>query len=64
MEKCREILDHQNASFLTGIVPHSAALGNIAEEKFRNSEFVDIAYFEPFYLKDFIATVSKKGLKV
>ncbi len=31
----------------------------IAEEKFREGHFEDVAYFEPFYLKDFVATVPK-----
>lgn len=62
IDKCRTYLDHPNAVFLQDIYPTSTALGNIAEEKFMNSGFEDIAYFEPFYLKDFIATVSKKGL--
>jgi len=36
----------------------------IALEKFNNKEFEDVAYFEPFYLKDFIAGVPKvKGLR-
>jgi tRNA threonylcarbamoyladenosine biosynthesis protein TsaB len=64
MEKCKEVLDHPHAYFLEDIAPHSSALGCIAEHKFIHCEFEDIAYFEPFYLKDFIATVSKKGLKV
>ena len=33
-----------------------------ATEKFRAGAFEDVAYFEPFYLKEFIATVSKKNL--
>jgi len=64
MEKCRSMLEHPNASFLPDIHPHSFALAQIAEESFIRQDFENIAYFEPFYLKDFIATVSKKGLHV
>jgi tRNA threonylcarbamoyladenosine biosynthesis protein TsaB len=64
MEKCREILTHPNAVFIPGVYPHSSALAVLAEESYRHRRFENIAYFEPFYLKDFIATTSKKGLWV
>ena len=39
-------------------------MNTIAQQKFNNSEFVDVAYFEPFYLKDFVpGTPTVKGLK-
>jgi tRNA threonylcarbamoyladenosine biosynthesis protein TsaB len=62
MEKCRTVLNHQNAHFIDDIYPHSKALALLAEIKYSKKEFEDIAYFEPFYLKDFIATVPKKGI--
>lgn len=62
MEKCHEILGHPNARFLTGIHPHAAALAIAAEERYQRQQFEDLAYFEPFYLKDFMATISKKSL--
>jgi tRNA threonylcarbamoyladenosine biosynthesis protein TsaB len=34
----------------------------LAEKKYLEQKFEDVAYFEPFYLKDFVATVSKKSL--
>jgi tRNA threonylcarbamoyladenosine biosynthesis protein TsaB len=52
--KCKAFLDHPHAVFLPDIFPGSAALGTIAEEKYMNSDFEDIAYFEPFYLKEFV----------
>ncbi len=64
MEKCREILSHPNALFIPDIHPHASSLALLAEEKYAGNLFEDVAYFEPFYLKDFIATTSKKGLKV
>ena len=33
-----------------------------AQEAWREKRFEDVAYFEPFYLKDFVATVSRKKL--
>jgi tRNA threonylcarbamoyladenosine biosynthesis protein TsaB len=62
MEKCRTVLNHQNAHFIDDIYPHAKALARLAEIKHAKKEFEDIAYFEPFYLKDFIATVPKKGI--
>lgn len=60
--KCREIIAHPNAKFLEGIFPSARVMGSISLQAFQNSVFEDLAYFEPFYLKDFIATVPKKQL--
>jgi tRNA threonylcarbamoyladenosine biosynthesis protein TsaB len=62
MEKCRDVLDHPNAVFIPDIYPHAGSLAFLAEESYKQKIFEDIAYFEPFYLKDFIATIPKKGL--
>ena len=35
-------------------------MAQLAQLAFENKSFEDVAYFEPFYLKDFVATVSKK----
>jgi tRNA threonylcarbamoyladenosine biosynthesis protein TsaB len=64
MEKCRDLLSQPNAVFVSGIHPHSSSLAMLAEERYNQNLFEHIAYFEPFYLKDFIATTSKKGLAV
>jgi len=64
MEKCRDTLSHQHAVFIPDIYPGASSLALLAEEKFNHHDFEDIAYFEPFYLKDFIATISKKRLSV
>jgi tRNA threonylcarbamoyladenosine biosynthesis protein TsaB len=62
--KCREILDPKGMIFLEGIYPDVYSMAKIAQFKYDASEFEDLAYFEPFYLKDFIAGVPKvKGLK-
>jgi tRNA threonylcarbamoyladenosine biosynthesis protein TsaB len=62
MNKCREVLSHPNALFIDEIYPSAASLALLAEEDYQNNQFEDIAYFEPFYLKDFIATTPKKNL--
>ena len=55
-EKCRAILGtNPNAVFIPDFVNSAAYLTQKAFDKFRNAEFVDVAYFEPFYLKEFIA---------
>lgn len=64
MEKCREILSQPKAVFISGVHPHSSSLALLAEERYNQNLFENIAYFEPYYLKDFIATTSKKGLRV
>ena len=62
--KCRDILTHPNAVFYDDINPSAANMAEIAKEKFKGKRFEDIAYFEPFYLKEFIAGIPRvKGLK-
>lgn len=55
MPKCKSIL-HQlkNASFIDNIMPSSKALCYLSYRKFVKRQFEDVAYFEPFYLKDFM----------
>ncbi|MEM6526432.1 MAG: tRNA (adenosine(37)-N6)-threonylcarbamoyltransferase complex dimerization subunit type 1 TsaB [Bacteroidota bacterium] len=57
--KCREVIKHQNAIFIDGIEPSAEEIGYLAYTKFQESAFEDLAYFEPFYLKEFRATVPK-----
>lgn len=54
-KKCQELLSaHSNSFFLENIYPSAQAIGFLADKAFDNKEFEDVAYFEPFYLKDFI----------
>ena len=53
--KCQEIVNHKNAKFIEGIYPSAKSLGILAQAKFENKDFEDVAYFEPYYLKDFVA---------
>ena len=59
--KCRETIGHPDAVFAQ-CCPKASAMAAPATEKFRAGAFENVAYFEPFYLKEFIATVSKKNL--
>jgi tRNA threonylcarbamoyladenosine biosynthesis protein TsaB len=59
-DKCRPVLDHPNAHFIDGIHPSASSMIAPVLEKFQKKDFEDVAYFEPFYLKNFIATVPRK----
>lgn len=60
MPKFRETVTHMNAVFNTEVVPSAKHMIPIALEAFHTRQFEDVAYFEPFYLKDFIATTPRK----
>ena len=60
-EKCREILAGPNTHFVQTF-PDASALAIPALNAFKQKRFEDCAYFEPLYLKQFIATVSRKNL--
>lgn len=57
--KCREVISHPNALFINDINPLAKYMLPLAEQAMARQEFQDVAYFEPFYLKEFIATKSK-----
>ena len=58
-EKCQDVITHPNASFISGVKPQAPSMVWLAEKAFAEGDFVDSAYFEPFYLKEFVATVPK-----
>lgn len=61
--KCAELLGkNPNAIFIDGIDPLATEMGAMAWSAFNDKEFVDVAYFEPFYLKEFIATTPKNKI--
>lgn len=64
-DKCKTVLGgNPNTTFLENFNPSSSYMANEAEDKFQSRQFEDVAYFEPFYLKDFVAGIPKvKGLK-
>ncbi len=51
--KCREMIKHPNAVFVDDIVPSAKYMIRLAEQRFEKKVFEDVAYFEPFYLKEF-----------
>ena len=59
--KCADVIKHPNAHFCQ-CHPKASSMLSPAIEAFRKGDFKDVAYFEPFYLKEFVATVSKKKL--
>lgn len=58
-EKTKAVIQHPNAHFIDGIHPLAKYMQPLAERKFFREEFVDVAYSEPFYLKEFVAKPSK-----
>lgn len=61
-EKCMTTIANGNAQLIDNVYPSAKYMARLAEQAFLNKEFVDVAYFEPFYLKDFVTTVSKKNI--
>ncbi len=61
-EKLHDTLRHPNVHWVDGIRPLARNMCPLAEKAHANGRFEDVAYFEPAYLKDFIATQSKKDL--
>lgn len=61
-EKCKDVIQHPNAHFIDAVRPLAKYMAPLAERRHANADFVDVAYFEPFYLKEFVATVSKKKI--
>ena len=61
-DKCVETIQHPNAHFIKNIVPRAKNMIPLAEMAMAKEQIEDVAYFEPFYLKEFVATKSKKLL--
>lgn len=60
MLKCKEILSQiPQSSFIDDVVPLSGALAQLSFQKYGKKQFEDVAYFEPFYLKDFLINKPK-----
>ncbi len=60
--KCKEVISKNNAHFLEDLYPSADYMINFSHQAFENKQFEDVAYFEPFYLKDFIANVPTKHI--
>ncbi len=61
-DKCRTKLTHSNAHFIENIHPLAKWMFPLAEKAVATGDFKDVAYFEPFYLKEFVASKPKKLL--
>ena len=61
-DKCRDTLKHPNAHFIEGIVPKASNMLPLAERALALNETEDVAYYEPFYLKQFVDGKSKNLL--
>ena len=61
-KKCKEIILHENAVFIENVFPSAKKMATISYHKFKNESTEDVAYFEPFYLKNFVATQEKKKI--
>ena len=57
--KCEAIIKHPNARFIQSVLPVAFDMVALAELAYRKEDFKDVAYFEPFYLKEFVATTPK-----
>ncbi|HCX99326.1 MAG TPA: tRNA (adenosine(37)-N6)-threonylcarbamoyltransferase complex dimerization subunit type 1 TsaB [Bacteroidales bacterium] len=58
-EKAKDVITSPNALFLDGFNPSARFMIHLAEKLYNQNKFEDVAYFEPFYLKNFVATVAK-----
>tara|TARA_B110000967_G_scaffold157920_1_gene163163 strand:+ start:1879 stop:2550 length:672 start_codon:yes stop_codon:yes gene_type:complete len=58
--KTKDLITHKNAQFIEDKLPSAKQMCALSYDKFKTNDFEDVAYFEPFYLKDFIAIPSKK----
>ncbi|MCV6629659.1 MAG: tRNA (adenosine(37)-N6)-threonylcarbamoyltransferase complex dimerization subunit type 1 TsaB [Flavobacteriaceae bacterium] len=59
VEKTKEVLEHPNFEFLEEKVPSSAYISALAYDSYQKGTFEDLAYFEPFYLKDFVVNTKQ-----
>ncbi len=61
-DKCRQHLGSSNVLFIEDIKTSAQFMCSLSYKAFENNDFVDLAYFEPFYLKDFVAGKPKKNI--
>lgn len=59
VEKTKNIITHKNAVFVENKLPSAKQMGALAYSKYKISDTEDVAYFEPYYLKDFVALKPK-----
>lgn len=59
-QKCKEIITHENAVFVDAKFPSAKEMAKLSYDKYQKSDIENVAYFEPFYLKDFVVIPEKK----
>jgi tRNA threonylcarbamoyladenosine biosynthesis protein TsaB len=60
--KCHHSTGHKNSLFDDNFTISASFMSKIAFNEFDSGHFEDVAYFEPFYLKDFVATIQRKNI--
>ena len=60
--KCMDVINHPNAHLIEGIVPEAKWMFPLAEKRIAQERYEDVAYFVPYYLKDFVSKTPKKLL--
>jgi tRNA threonylcarbamoyladenosine biosynthesis protein TsaB len=61
-KNAKSLIKHKNAFFEGPMKTSAQFMQAISEEKFNKKEFENVAYFEPFYLKNFVATIPKNKI--
>ena len=59
VEKTKTLIKHSNAIFVENKLPSAKEMCKLAYDKYKKNDIEDVAYFEPYYLKDFIALKPK-----
>ena len=59
-QKCKDIITHENAVFVDAKFPSAKEMAQLSYDKYKISDIENVAYFEPFYLKDFVVIPEKK----
>ena len=59
VEKSKTLIQHKNAHFIEGRLPSANEISLLSYYKYKKSDIENVAYFEPFYLKDFVALKPK-----
>lgn len=59
-QKCKDIITHENAVFVDAKFPSAKEMAQLSYDKYKKSDIENVAYFEPFYLKDFVVIPEKK----
>jgi tRNA threonylcarbamoyladenosine biosynthesis protein TsaB len=52
--KCKELIKHEKAHFISGLIPSAVQLGELGFKKWKTQQIEDVASFEPYYLKEFM----------